>query len=308
LLALAVVLGAAPARASAVEVRCPRVVGTARGELQARARLLLSSAGLETATVVVECDARSARLVWIDGGVSPIDEQAGLVEGALDAIEDRIGHAAAARGSSPPARATSSEPFSPAADPFRDSAPSPRSEADEERPGPSREVVLEGGVGLSAVTEMWTAHRGLGVGPRLDIGVRFGNWFTLVIAEGARFSVNTPQADIMAFDLQWGIGFGAPYHKRTGLGLVLLGGAERLAAASSQGSPWVWGATASLGVRGCADVGGHSLVLGLDGVARSATIYSGDHSVGEVSTVSGMVSIGWFMPALTRSSVNLARR
>src|SRR5205085_2920660 len=43
--------------ASSVDVRCPDLAVTEVGELQARARLLLSSAGYETAKVGVECDA-----------------------------------------------------------------------------------------------------------------------------------------------------------------------------------------------------------------------------------------------------------
>src|SRR5882672_6270300 len=87
---MAALLVARPARASSVDVRCGRLTLQRRGELQARARLLLLGAGMDTARVTVDCDASASWLVWVDGSRTTLDETSGLVEGALDAIENRL--------------------------------------------------------------------------------------------------------------------------------------------------------------------------------------------------------------------------
>ena len=56
---------------------------------QARARLLLLGARMESAQIAVVCDASAAWLVWVDGGKTRVEEGSGIVEGALDAIETR---------------------------------------------------------------------------------------------------------------------------------------------------------------------------------------------------------------------------
>src|SRR5215212_8172954 len=81
---------AAPAWGATVDIRCTRLSDAAKGELEARARLFLTSADMESATIAVECDASNAWLVWIDGSKTPIDARTNIVEGTLDAIEDRI--------------------------------------------------------------------------------------------------------------------------------------------------------------------------------------------------------------------------
>src|SRR5262245_51915061 len=83
----------APAWGSTVDIRCPRLTDSARGELEARARRFLTSADMGSATIAVEGDANSAWLVWTDGSKTTIDPRTNLVEGTLDAIEDRIAKA-----------------------------------------------------------------------------------------------------------------------------------------------------------------------------------------------------------------------
>src|SRR5215831_19898509 len=87
---LAGCLAASSAWGSSVDVHCAQVTPTERGELQARARLLLSSAGFDEARVEVVCDEQGAWLVWTDASRSGIDATSGIVEGALDAIESRL--------------------------------------------------------------------------------------------------------------------------------------------------------------------------------------------------------------------------
>src|SRR6266571_3903674 len=81
---------ARPAHGSSVDVRCGRLTSQRRGELQARARLLLLGAGMDAARVTVDCDVSASWLVWVDGSKTTLDETSGLVEGALDAIENRL--------------------------------------------------------------------------------------------------------------------------------------------------------------------------------------------------------------------------
>src|SRR5258706_16200301 len=64
---VAAFLIAQPARGSSVDVRCGRLTSQARGELQARARLLLLGAGMDAARVTVECDTSASWLVWGGG-------------------------------------------------------------------------------------------------------------------------------------------------------------------------------------------------------------------------------------------------
>src|SRR5689334_16826736 len=90
-----------------VEIRCTRLSDMAKGELEARARLFLTSADMESASIAVECDATNAWLVWIDGSKTTIDPRTNMVEGTLDAIEDRI---ARAKRAAPPAGSSTGEP------------------------------------------------------------------------------------------------------------------------------------------------------------------------------------------------------
>ena len=295
---------AGPAWGATVDIRCTRLSEMAKGELEARARLFLTSADMESATIAVECDANEAWLVWIDGSKTTIDPRTNLVEGTLDAIEDRIAKAkrAAAAGAQGDKSAAGAEggvatkqgnPETPPEDvPAAPSEPTPRSSS----------IDLEGGVGLALLTEFWSGAYTAGMGPRLDVGVGVGRKVAIVISEGARFAVGEGSGNMMTFDLQAGVAYGAPYQVRTGLGVMALVGAERLAASRDIGGYqglWTWAATASLGIRGSIATGPLDAWIGVDGMVRSDTIESGSPKSSSVPTLSALISVGCFLPALT---------
>jgi hypothetical protein len=307
---LAALLHAAPATASTVDVNCVRLPAQARAELQARARLLLLGAGMDTAWIGVRCSPSAAHLVWVDGAITPIDETSGLVEGALDAIENRIARAkqpeivkVAASPRQPTAPTASELPDGDARGPFGTGsgvgAPVPERPA----PKPSSERELEGGVGLATAVEV---SESVLAGPRLDVGVATGKGFAFVIGEGARFGFGSPDLGrVMVFDLQAGAAFGAPYQSRSSFGVVLLVGAERLAVAAgrfAEGGVWTWSATASLGVRGSVELGPVDGWLGVDALVRSTTIETDGPNGVSIPPVSALVSVGAFLPAFSRAS------
>jgi hypothetical protein len=298
---------ASPAWGATVDIRCTRLSDMAKGELEARARLFLTSADMESATIGVECDATNASLIWTDGSKTPIDPRVNMVEGTLDAIEDRI---ARAKRSAPPGGASAGEPSAGSVD----GTASAKGSADTppEEPGrvatlsPPTErtssIDLEGGVGLALLTEFWSGSYAAGVGPRLDVGVGVGRKLSIVISEGARFAVGSGSGQMMAFDLQAGLAYGAPYQTRTGFGVMMLFGAERLAAsrdlAGYQGI-WTWAATASLGARASLATGPLDAWIGIDGMLRSATIETGNPRPSSVPPLTAIVSIGCFLPAFS---------
>jgi len=304
-LVFALLTASVPAWGATVDIRCPRLVDPARGELEARARLFLTSADMESATIGLECDATNAWLVWTDGTKTLIDPRTNLVEGTLDAIEDRIARSKRAR----PAGSSGGEgPGAPGAPGGADetSTPKPPTAADTppeepllrapqspiERPG----IDLEGGVGLAILSEFWSGAYSAGVGPRLDVGVGVGRKLAIVISEGARFAVGAGSGQMIAFDLQAGVAYGAPYQIRNGLGVVALVGAERLAASGS-GGLWVWSATASLGARASIATGPLDAWFGVDGMLRSDTIETGTPKSSAVPLLSAILSVGCFLPA-----------
>ena len=114
----------------------------------------------------------------------------------------------------------------------------------------------------------------------------------------ARAGAPTVQAtQTLAIDLQWGIAYGAPYATRSGVGAVLLGGAERVAATTVAGAWSAWRATGSLGLRLSAEVGSVDLWAGPELVVRSGpseTLGATDSSIPQLS---GMFSVGCLFPA-----------
>jgi hypothetical protein len=162
---------------------------------------------------------------------------------------------------------------------------------------------IEGGVAVGTTTELWSGP--VGVGLRVDVGVGIGDRFAVVLGQAARMGVPTTGGTITAYDLQAGLAFGAPYRSRTGIGLLLLGGAERLAVADSGfGSSgfWVWAATGSLGVRGSVQAGAVDLWMGVDVLVRSQSLDVPGSDVGGVPAVSGSLSLGCFFPAFTHDT------
>ena len=301
--AAAVSFSTVAAWGATVDIRCPRLTDSAKGELEARARLFLTSADMEGATIAVECDANTAALVWTDGTKTIIDPRTNLVEGTLDAIEDRIAKNKRAGNGSTGSTAESGAGAGAAATKDTTASDVPPEEekvnAAYERSG----IDLEGGVGLALLTEGWSGAYTAGVGPRLDVAVGIGRKLSIVISEGARFAVGDGSGSMMTFDLQAGLAWGAPYQLRTGVGVMALFGAERIAAsareASGYGGLWTWAATASLGLRGSVAAGPLDVWLGVDGMLRSSTIETGEPKSSAVPTLSAIVSIGCFLPAFT---------
>ncbi len=311
----AALLLAAPAHGSTVEVRCARLATESRAELQARARLLLLGAGLRSARIGVDCRSSASQLVWVDGTRTKIDETSGLVEGALDAIENRIARAKLAEAArEPPDRPAPTSAPTPAAAELPDgdaqspfgSGSGPGSDvAPPERPAPrsSGEKDLEGGVGFATGVELWSGS--VLVGPRLDVGLGMTRGFAFVIGESARFGVGSPDlGQVMVFDLQAGLAFGAPYQARTAVGVVALVGAERLAISSgrfAEGGVWTWSATASLGVRGSVALGPIDGWVGAEGILRSATLGTDGPNGISIPALSGLICVGGFLPAFSRA-------
>jgi hypothetical protein len=153
---------------------------------------------------------------------------------------------------------------------------------------------LEGGVVVSTLGEWW-GGRSMGIGPRFEVGVRFAKQLAFVLAEGTRFGVGA-SSETLVFDLQGGLAFGAPYANQGGVGLVLLGGAERVNATTGNGGWLAWRATASLGLRISGAVGSVDLWAGPEVVLRSGlTDTTGSEQV--VPQLSGMLSVGCLFPA-----------
>jgi hypothetical protein len=302
-----VTLSSASVFGATVDIRCPRLADAAKGELEARARLFLTSADMENATIGVECDATTASLVWTDGSKTPIDAGTNLVEGTLDAIEDRIARSKRAAPGAPNAEPSSSGSEAAAgsnksADSSPDEAPAP-APASADRGS----IDLEGGVGLALLTELWSGAYTGGIGPRLDVGVGVGKKIAIVISEGARFAFGPGSGQMMTFDLQAGVAYGAPYQVRTGLGVMMLFGAERIAASRDIGGYqglWTWAATASLGGRASIATGPLDAWIGIDGMLRSTTITTGQPRSTSIPTLSAILSIGCFLPAFAGREEN----
>jgi hypothetical protein len=308
--------------ASSVDVRCPELPATERNELQARARLLLSSAGYESARVGVECDTSGAWLVWTDGSRTTIDAPSGIVEGALDAIESRVSAARSERAATgrnpttpsaeltpPGMETTDSTATSAGARGATGNAESEAKDAAEKKTSAvvaSAHAPLEGGISLGTTTEFWSGAT-LGMGLSVDVGVGVSEHLAIVVGQAARLGVPAPaDGEITVYDLRAGFGIGAPYLRRTGLGLVLLGGAERLAISDAPvfGSNgfWVWAVTGSLGVRASVQAGAVDLWLGADVVVRSKSLEVKGGAVEGVPDVSGSLSLGCLFPAFTHET------
>jgi len=320
-------LAASPAWGSSIDVHCAQITATERGELQARARLLLSSTGFEEARVEVICDEHGAWLVWTDASRSAIDTSSGIVEGALDAIESRLMTARRQQGQQggvpaprtppsapPPAAVAATDASRSPTGPMPDAALKPDeaqsgSELSESKGsvlGMGSREAIEGGVGVATTTELWSGSSPLGVGLRVDVGVGIGDQFAVVIGQAARIGLPQPSSGaVTVWDLQAGLAFGAPYRARTGFGLVLLGGAERLALANSgfgSSEIGVWAAIGSLGVRGSVQTGAIDLWMGVDVLVRSQSLDIPGTEGGGVPTVSGSLSLGCFFPAFTHDT------
>ncbi len=306
---LALVFAMRPGSASATGIvtKCARLTPKQTSELEARAQLTLSTLQGTDGTIRIECDDWVSVLVWRNGDRRKIDEGNGLVEGALDAIEDQARALERDRHS---ARLPSDAPLPPAPPepPPRPSPPppdAPRPSAPPDAPlalappPPSRTKAAEGGIGLGLTVERWRSADAA-VGPRLDIALVILPNLAFVGSEGARFGTG---ANSMTVDLQGGLAFGAPYGRRSGVGICLLGGAERLAAAPSNDTLWIWTGTVSLGLRAALWVEHAELWIGIDGMLRGTKFETGGPDPTGVPSAAGVLSFGIFLPAAPFSLV-----
>jgi hypothetical protein len=299
--AVGVILMAPSARAGSVDIRCPKLAESSKSELEARAQLLLSSAKMSAVSIAIDCESDRMWLVWFDGRRLQIDTSSGVVEGSLDAIEDFLTMIRRPHPGRPVAEHLQDPEASPAPAPSPSEIPpiaaTPVKSSD--RVESSQNVAatqssLEGGVVVSTLGEWWGGGS-VGIGPRFEVGVRFAKQLAFVLAEGTRFGVGA-SSDTLAFDLQGGLSYGAPYANPSGVGLVVLGGAERVNATTGNGGWLAWRATASLGLRVSGAVGSVDLWAGPEIILRSGpTETIGSESV--IPQLSGMLSVGCLFPA-----------
>jgi hypothetical protein len=218
LLALAVSSGASSAAALEIGVRCDRLRESEVEELAARARLILKANQIEPSSrsVLVGCTPTTSWVEWAGPTRArriDIDEQQGIVEGALDALESLL------RSVPPqpePARETAppEEPAAPGA-----GTPSPR------------DPTSPGGLGLGASGEP-IGSGDLAIGPRLDVGFGTGA-FAGFATEGVRFTTGASGAVLI--DTQLGASWGAPFAPRHPFGAAVSLGFEWLTAALAGG-------------------------------------------------------------------------
>jgi hypothetical protein len=171
---------------------------------------------------------------------------------------------------------------------------------------PRRERKLEGGVTFGFSTESWSRSM-FGYGPRFDVGVGVGRSFAVVVGESARFAFSSDALRMMSFDLQAGLAYGAPYQRRTGFGAVAFVGADRLSTSTTVEGMVAWGVTGSIGLRGSFSVGPLDLWAGLDGAVRSNSMRTGRPDANGVGTLTTIVSVGCFFPALSGQVLTASR-
>jgi hypothetical protein len=276
LLALGAFLREAPALAQStrIELACARLTPAQSDELIARARLLLGASTRATPrSLSVECDAGAALLRWRNDADEkiPIDEEGGLLEGALDAIERRLAEeelphtldSVLLDEMRPPPRPEPSRLEVPTFDPPRRRRRLPPAFEVRRRPG-------VGGLGLGLVIAGAPEPLAVTYGPRLDIAAGSGSW-ALVLSEsfhvGAGASFNT-----LIFDLRAGVAYGAPFVGSMRFGAVLLGGYEWLSAYGESDGPnslqTASTPTLGLGLRAAETVGKTAFWGGVDGTYR----------------------------------------
>jgi len=286
---LAALLVAGEARANPIVTRCARLTAKQSAELEARAELTLSTLERNDGAIIIDCDPWVSVLIWFDGSRRKIDEGNGLVEGALDAIEEQAARGERSRRSTAPV--------------YFDESPRP-----ETRPSlPKAAEATEGGFGVATTVEPWGGTARAGMGARLDFGLVVSRGFAFVGSEGVRFSVGN--RNDMVFDLQGGFAFGAPYGGG-GLGVVLLGGVERFAGSEGNDTLWIWTASLDVGARGAIANGPFALWGGVDLLFRDSEIQTGGPDAFGIPNATLVFSLGGFWSAwpFSERTPNLARR
>ena len=252
LIAGALVFLARAAEGAELRVDCARLGPTETEELSARARLTLDASlpGRAPELVEVRCDPGRAWIRWVGPPVEElgIDERAGLVEGALDALDQRA-H-----------RAPETERLAEAgAEP---SVAEPASSVSRTRP--PRRRAWAGGVGLGVSVD----PRPAALGPELDLGIG-ARGLSGVASQALRAGV---ESKTLIFDVRVGLAWGAPYAPGHWWGVVLLGGTEGLAYVGhrrdTNAKSTATSLTFGLGLRAATELGRWSIWAGLDGAWR----------------------------------------
>jgi hypothetical protein len=301
--AAALVSFAAPsAEAATIDVRCPGMPLSVEEDLFARATRLLADAGMPWLSLGLECDPTGAWLIWVDGTRAPIDQSRGIVQGVLEAIQNRI-----AADRYPPAPPVGVHPPPQTAAPGYDSdrAALPRDD-DNARKSPPAETGLdkhgtEGGLGLATVAQFWSGGS-FGVGPRLDVSVGPPGKFAVLLGEQALFGTGSQGSGAVVFDFQVGGAYGAPFKTRTGFGAIAMLGAERISATHDNASNGLnaWTVTGNLGARGSLAVNTINVWLGADLLVRSSDFQTGGPSAVSIPSASFVLSLGCFLPAFAK--------
>jgi hypothetical protein len=252
LIAAALVFLARTAEGAKLRVDCARLGPAETEELSARARLTLDANLPEQAPELVEvlCDPERAWIRWVGPPVEElgIDERAGLVEGALDAL-DRRAHRVP----------QTQRPEQKGPEP---SVVEPPSGAPRSRPRPRRGWA--GGVGAAVSVDPMP----VALGPELTLGIG-ASGLSGVASQALRAGL---ESNTLIFEVRVGLAWGAPYAPGRWWGVLLLGGTEGLAyvghrrdtnAKSSATTP-----TLGLGLRAATGLGRCSIWVGLDGAWR----------------------------------------
>jgi len=289
---------------------CPRLSTRDKEELGARVQLLLRALAEAPQRVVLACDRKAAWLEWDGPPLQEfeVDTRAGLVEGALDAIEDRVragsapisrgsgeagsfgegGLAGYARGSETRGAGSGTGSQSEPVAVKGSEAPPP---VDQVERAPTRSSARLGGAGLGLVIEPMPSEI-LAMGPRLDVGVGVGP-VSIVVNEGVRLG-GSDEHNFMIMDLSAGVGYGAPFDPGKILGVLGTVGIEWATGypSGSSGSSHVSASgTLTLGVRGAGRIAGAAFWVGVDGRWRAAATPLGPYSL-ELPQVAGMFSVG----------------
>jgi hypothetical protein len=239
--------------------------------------LLLNAAAAQRPTgLVLTCSDSAAR--WHAAGSDwrsvAIDEQDGLVEGALDALQERLRSLAdeAAVDVAPPSVEEQAESPRPRSEPSKPleppPAPAPRAPTDV----PTGPI---GGVGLGIATERWSAFGNWALGPRLDLGVGRGA-LALRLYESTLLS-HTAVAGVedgyrlLLFDVGASVHWGAPFVPGAPLGAHAGLALEWFAARGAPSAPRVdtrFVPEARLGAVAALPFSRFSLWGGIDGAYR----------------------------------------
>jgi hypothetical protein len=304
--AIAISSVAWPAAAS-VSLHCPGLPPAVSQELDASLSGVLANAGVAS-TLGVECDASGVWIVWFDGSRAMVDQTAGLVPGAVALVQNRLAYESyTAQYGRPP-----SPPSAPYDGPPRPELEVPPTEAARVEPEKvERKRTSEGGIGIGFATAFFDASS-VGVGPRLDVGIGPPGPFALLLSEAALFGAgSSTSSQITMFEFQAGVGYGAPFKQETGVGAVLLVGAERIAAANARsdiGGLWEWTGTIDFGGRASLKLKSFNAWIGADLLFRTNDFDVGGPTPISIPTNMFFLSVGGFVPAFSAPSGSVTAR